>query len=91
VPYTRTTEFRHLTGQEHTATTIAYEYATWDGDPYYPVPRDENRALFKRYRELANGLDDVTFVGRLANYQYLNMDQVTAQALATFEKLRPRL
>ena len=91
VPYTRTTEFRHLTGQQHTSTTIAYEYPTWDGDPYYPVPRDENRELFKRYRELADQLENVTFVGRLANYQYLNMDQVVGQALATFEKLRPRI
>ncbi|MGZ5321609.1 MAG: hypothetical protein ACXWFN_09175 [Solirubrobacterales bacterium] len=34
---------------------------------------------------------DVTFVGRLARYQYLNMDQVTAQALATFARIGPRL
>ncbi len=89
VPYTRRTEFRRLGGQEDMPkTTIAVEYPRSEGDPYYPIPREQNRALFKRYRELADPIaDDVTFVGRLANYQYLNMDQVTAQALATFERM----
>jgi UDP-galactopyranose mutase len=45
------------------------------------VPRAENRALYERYRILAGAELDVTFVGRLARYQYLNMDQVVAQAL----------
>jgi UDP-galactopyranose mutase len=89
VPYTRCTEFRRLSGQEGlTRSTVAYEYPRSEGDPYYPIPREQNRRLFKRYRELADEIaGDVTFVGRLANYQYLNMDQVTAQALATFERM----
>lgn len=87
VPYTRRTEFRHITGQLNEFTTIATEFSCSSGDPYYPIPRDSNRRLFKRYRALADRLEGVTFVGRLANYQYLNMDQVTAQALSTFEKV----
>ena len=88
VPYTRRTEFRHFTGQaRHPSTTIAFEYPRTEGDPYYPVPSDESRALYHRYAERAAGLPDVTFVGRLARYQYLNMDQVTAQALQAFERL----
>jgi UDP-galactopyranose mutase len=51
------------------------------------VPNAETRDLYRRYEVLAAGEPDVTFVGRLARYQYLNMDQVTGQALATFEKL----
>ncbi len=82
-PYTRVTEYRRLTGQLHTASTLHYEYPSADGDPYYPVPRPENRRLYERYAALA-AAEDVTFVGRLARYQYLNMDQVVAQALATF-------
>ncbi|HZU40275.1 MAG TPA: UDP-galactopyranose mutase [Solirubrobacteraceae bacterium] len=82
VPYTRVTEFRHLTGQrEARMSTVAYEFPCAEGDPYYPVPRPENRELYKRYERLAAGERDVVFVGRLARYQYLNMDQVTAQAL----------
>jgi len=89
VPYTRRTEFRHLGAQSGLEkSTIAVEYPRSEGDPYYPIPREQNRALFKRYRVLADMVaDEVTFVGRLANYQYLNMDQVTAQALTTFERM----
>jgi UDP-galactopyranose mutase len=92
VPYTRTTEFRHMTGQrEHPSSTVAVEYPRSEGDPYYPVPSDEARALYKRYEALAAEQPGVTFVGRLARYQYLNMDQVVGQALSTFEKLSARL
>ena len=93
VPYTRTTEFRWLSGQEQLdASTVAVEYPRSEGDPYYPIPRDDTRALYHRYEAMAAELaDDVTFVGRLARYQYLNMDQVVGQALSTVEKLLNRL
>jgi UDP-galactopyranose mutase len=90
VPWTRMTEYRHLTGQVHESSTVAVEYPRSEGDPYYPIPRDDTRALYKRYEARAAALDDVTFVGRLARYQYLNMDQVVAQALATFDRLIER-
>ena len=89
VPYTRITEYKHLTGQANARTSITYEYPAADGDPYYPVPRPENQALFKRYEALALAQRGVTFVGRLATYRYYNMDQVVGQALATFRKLSP--
>ena len=88
VPWTRITEYRHMTGQDvHDHTTMHVEYPRSEGDPYYPIPNDETQALYKRYEALAREERGVTFVGRLARYQYLNMDQVTAQALSTFEKL----
>jgi UDP-galactopyranose mutase len=86
--YTRITEFKYLTGQEHPRTTIVKEYPRDIGDPYYPVPRPENAALYARYRALAERLPRVHFVGRLATYKYYNMDQVVAQALATYERIR---
>jgi UDP-galactopyranose mutase len=85
--YTRVTEFKYLTGQEHPKTTLVYEHPRADGDPYYPVPRSENAALYTRYKELADATPGVHFVGRLATYKYYNMDQVVAQALATFDRL----
>jgi len=85
--YTRVTEFKKLTGQRHHATTAVYEYPTAEGDPYYPIPRPENRELYKRYKQLADQLEDVHFVGRLGTYSYYNMDQVVAQALTTYAKL----
>jgi UDP-galactopyranose mutase len=87
VPYTRVTEYKHLTGQQAPATTITYEYPSAEGDPYYPVPREENQALYKRYEALADATEGVTFVGRLATYRYYNMDQIVGQALATFRKI----
>ena len=88
-PYTRITEYKHLTGQVHDRTSITYEYPAAEGDPYYPIPRPENQALFKKYEALALQRPDVSFVGRLATYRYYNMDQVTGQALATWRKLAP--
>jgi UDP-galactopyranose mutase len=86
--YTRVTEYKHLTGQRHDKTSLTYEYPCEGGDPYYPVPRLENMALFKRYEALAKATAGVWFVGRLATYRYYNMDQVVGQALATFERIQ---
>jgi UDP-galactopyranose mutase len=86
--FTRITEFKHLTGQRHRGTSIVREYPQADGDPYYPVPRAENEALFKRYEALANAEPNVTFVGRLAQYRYYNMDQVVGAALAAVKRLQ---
>ncbi|MBY5731535.1 UDP-galactopyranose mutase [Rhizobium leguminosarum] len=90
VPHTRVTEYKHLTGQVHPRTSISYEYASAEGEPYYPIPRPENQALYKQYETLARTRDDVTFVGRLGTYKYYNMDQVVGQALATYRRLRDR-
>ncbi|CAN7477263.1 UDP-galactopyranose mutase [Acidovorax sp. Leaf78] len=86
--YTRTTEFKHITGQVHPATSIVREYPCADGDPYYPIPRPANAALYKLYEADAEAMDNVTFVGRLATYRYYNMDQVVGQSLATFKRLQ---
>ena len=88
VPYTRISEYKHLTGQEAPVTTITYEYPSAEGDPYYPIPREENQELFKRYEALADETDGVTFVGRLATYRYYNMDQIVGQALATYRRMQ---
>jgi UDP-galactopyranose mutase len=85
--YTRVTEFKYLTGQEHSKTSIVYEFPENDGDPYYPVPRPENHQIYKQYKQLADATPGVHFIGRLATYKYYNMDQVAAQALALFKKI----
>lgn len=91
VPYTRVTEYKHLTGQVAPRTSLTYEFPSAEGDPYYPIPRDENQALYKRYEALALAEPGVSFVGRLATYRYYNMDQVVGQALATYRRLKPQL
>jgi UDP-galactopyranose mutase len=85
--YTRVTEFKHLTGQVHGKTSLVYEYPCDGGDPYYPVPRADNAAIYKKYEALAAQTRAVHFVGRLATYKYYNMDQVVAQALTLCAKL----
>src|SRR5204863_4777402 len=86
-PYTRVTEFKYLTGQEHDKTSIVYEFPRAEGDPYYPIPRKENAEIYAKYKALADTRPDVHFVGRLATYKYYNMDQVVAQALTVYGKI----
>ena len=91
--YTRCTEFKYLTGQEHSKTSVVYEYPRAEGDPYYPVPRPENAAMYREYEALARLTTGVHFCGRLATYKYYNMDQVVAQSLTLYKRLigiRPR-
>jgi UDP-galactopyranose mutase len=85
--YTRVTEFKYLTGQEHSKTSVVYEFPQAEGDPYYPVPRKENADLYARYQALADETTGVHFVGRLATYKYYNMDQIVAQALTVYAKM----
>ncbi len=89
--YTRITEQKHLTGQTSDKTTLIYEYPQPHERnktlPFYPIPTDENRDLYARYRDEAKR-HNVLFVGRLANYIYYNMDQAVAAALKTFRDLR---
>lgn len=86
--FTRITEFKYLTGQKHSKTTVVYEFPKADGDPYYPVPCPENRLLYQRYEALTSSLPDVHFLGRLGTYRYYNMDQVVAQSLSLFDRIR---
>ncbi|MHB8284857.1 MAG: UDP-galactopyranose mutase [Caulobacteraceae bacterium] len=90
VPYTRISEYKHLTGQKHAKTSITYEYPSATGDPYYPIPNAEAQALYKKYEALALARPDVAFIGRLATYKYYNMDQVVGQALATYRRIVER-
>jgi UDP-galactopyranose mutase len=85
--YTRITEFKHLSGQEHSGTSIVREYPRAEGDPYYPIPRPDNEALYQKYKVLAEAEHNTLFVGRLAQYRYYNMDQVVAAALKAVEPL----
>lgn len=86
VPYTRTTEYKHLPYEQNKATSgtvYVHEYSTSDGDPYYPVPTPRNQELYHQYKLLADRETrekDVYFVGRLASYKYFNMDEAIAAA-----------
>lgn len=90
--YTRITEQKWLSGQAHSHTTILSEYPmahiVGETVPYYPIPTEENRALYKCYEQEANELaEKVLFIGRLADYMYYNMDQAVARALTISRKI----
>jgi UDP-galactopyranose mutase len=91
--FTRIVEIKHATGQTCINTTIVREYPD-DYAPgkeaYYPIPTPETAGLYQQYAKKAEGLINVSFVGRLATYRYYNMDQVVGMALMEFEKLRSR-
>jgi UDP-galactopyranose mutase len=90
-PFTRTVELKHVTGQVSRSSNLVREfpaeYRPGESDPNYPVPGAESDALAGRYRDLAEKEPGVTFIGRLAQYRYLNMDQVVGAALHTFDKM----
>jgi UDP-galactopyranose mutase len=85
--FTRIVEPKHATGQQHHKTTIIKEYPTWFGDPYYPVPNPKNQLIFLKYKREAEKLGKkYCFVGRLAEYKYLNMDEAFKNALEIAQK-----
>jgi UDP-galactopyranose mutase len=90
VGFTRIVEYKHFTKQKHPKTTISKEYTVDDGEPYYPVPNPRNQEIYDKYKKEADKLDDIYFVGRLANYKYFNMDQAFKNALDLFYSLEPQ-
>jgi UDP-galactopyranose mutase len=89
--FTRSVEVKHVTGQRHPHTVVCYETPAATGEPYYPVLRPANRALYARYEELARAETArrrVFFCGRLAQYRYFNTDEVIQEALRCFDTIR---
>lgn len=84
IPYTRVVEHKILSGTQSTYSTVSREYSQTGGEEYYPVLTEENRKLYLLYEVEANKLENVIFCGRLAEYQYYNMDQVVANTLKLF-------
>lgn len=95
VPYTRTVEHKRFLHQKGWVSTVTREYTTSDGEPYYPVPNEENQRLYEQYRDLANQESkkqkrNIIFLGRLAGYKYMNMDEAIGNALDVFKDYEKR-
>lgn len=91
--FTRITEFKYMTGQQHEKTTIVREFPqaydrTTPGKniPYYPIPHPENQFIFKKYWDKAKLYDQLILLGRLAEYKYYDMDACIAKALKVFDQ-----
>lgn len=90
IPFTRSVEIKHATGQKLPTTTVSYEYPKSKGDPFYPVPNDENKKLFLKYKKLAaleTENNNIHFAGRLAEYTYINTDEAIERGFAVAEKI----
>jgi len=77
--FTRITEFKHFTFGKQPVTTICREFPSAEGEPCYVVMSDENLSKRERYLADSGRLEEsgaFTFIGRLAEYKYYNMDQV---------------
>jgi UDP-galactopyranose mutase len=89
--YTREVEIKHVTRQKHDKTVVTKEYPKSEGEPYYPIPSEENAALYERYRQLAEHetfINKVYFGGRLARYTYINTDEAVLNGLEVFERIK---
>lgn len=89
VPYTRIIEHKHFACfgnavEQNPQTVISREYPMeWQQgtEPYYPINDERNNALYQRYKHLAAQEGKVRFGGRLAEYQYYDMDDTIEKAL----------
>lgn len=87
--FTRSTEFKHITGQDKKGTTIMYEYPCDDiNEPYYPVINERNSEIKQKYIRLSKKSPNTFFIGRLGKFSYMNMDEVVLDSLFLFEKIR---
>ena len=59
-----------------------------DDIPYYPIRRVKEKAQLLEYVGLARAVPDVTFVGRLGTYRYLDMDVTIKEALEAAEVIQ---
>lgn len=84
--FTRSVEYKQITEQKAESTTVSIEYPQIEGEPFYPIPTTEHKELYLKYKTKANTLKNVLFCGRLAEYQYYNMDQVVANTLKKFDE-----
>ena len=93
VPFTRIVEYKHTPNQPpyrhfKSGTLIAREYSINGGEPYYPVPNPQNKALYEKYARMAAMEENVCFVGRLASYKYFNMDEAILSSLDLVDELK---
>lgn len=93
VPFTRITEHKHFAPweREHVSGTVLYrEFSRACGPedtPYYPIRLAGQQKTLDTYLERARTLDNVTFVGRLGTYRYLDMDVAIREALETADTI----
>ena len=90
--YTRITEYTKLPYQNANGKTLIVleyplKYLGGETEPYYPIPTDENSALYEKYRSHLSAVSGLSLCGRLGDYKYYNMDQAILRALELCDTL----
>ena len=91
--FTRITEFKKLTKQEHPKTTIMrehscqYDHNDTSVDPLYPIPKEDNEKQYAQYMDLARKYPQLIIAGRLANYKYFTMSETIENALKIYKEM----
>jgi UDP-galactopyranose mutase len=92
VSHTRITEHKHFAPWEHHEKTICFKEfskeTTKNDIPFYPKRLAADKELLMLYRTEAENLQNVSFLGRLATYRYMDMHHVIGEALNFAEKFR---
>lgn len=87
--FTRIGEYKYFLGTQSASTVVSYEYpepfVLGKNERYYPIINEENKALYAKYLTLADKLENVTFLGRLGDYKYYDMDQAVDRVLKLVE------
>jgi UDP-galactopyranose mutase len=87
-PYTRIIEHKHFEFGQQPFTVISREYSsewTEGAEPFYTVNDERNNKLAAQYKELGAQQSHVIFGGRLAEYKYVDIDQVMSRAFELWE------
>ena len=88
--FTRIGEYKYFLGIQSDSTVVSYEYpeafVLGKNERYYPIINEDNKALYAKYLALADKLENVTFLGRLGDYKYYDMDQAGGRVLKLSEK-----
>ncbi|MBK4771771.1 MAG: UDP-galactopyranose mutase [Pantoea sp. Morm] len=89
IPYTRITEHKYFSPWEKHDSSVCYrEYSRLCSEkdtPYYPIRQMGEMSLLDKYLNKAEMEEDITFIGRLGTYRYLDMDVTILEALNTAE------
>lgn len=87
IPYTRITEHKHFSPwEDHEGSVLYREFSRECGPddiPYYPIRLVAEKAMLGDYVARARDQCNVTFVGRLGTYRYLDMDVTIREAMDT--------
>lgn len=87
--FMRATEFKQITGESSPRTSVLYEYAGTDGEPYQPMPTREAKELYQKYADAAELLEGIHFTGPLGRYRHMDMNHAALEAMDMVEREFP--